>query len=172
MLAGRAFAVALVVSLMLNAFLAGSIATHYLRGHRDAAHHHQRNGDGGPGPRGERGMRQGPPEARLLRDVVHALGGPRDPRALTAVAEGRQRMASHRQRLEEAQAGVRRALSAEPYDEAQLTAALAQLREVAAAGQKGAQETLARLGRQLTPQERSVLRESLAEVRPPPDAPH
>jgi|GEM_PF-2126897 len=166
MLAGKGFGAALVVSLMLNAFFAGSIATHYLRGHRGAAHHRPHGGDDGPGPRGEHGMRQGPPEARLLRDVVRALGGPRDPRALAALAEGRQKLANHRRRMEEAQTGVRRALAAEPYDEAELAAALAQLRQAAEAGQKDAQETLAGLGRQLTAKERSVLRASPAEARP------
>jgi hypothetical protein len=149
---------------MLNAFLAGSTLTHFLRTHRagsndqPTAHSAGARGPFGPrGDRGERGARRGPAEAQLLRDVVQALGGPHDTRAVAVLAPGRQRMATHRQAMVQAQDGVRQALAAEPYDEARLAAALAHLRGVAEAGQKDAQDTLVRLGRQLTAQERSRL---------------
>jgi uncharacterized membrane protein len=161
MLAGKGIGIALVVSLMLNAFFAGSMLTHFLRVHRAGPQHHAEPRSSGPhGPplrRGDRGVGRGPAEAQLLRDVVQVLGGPRDARALAALTQGRERMKAHRQRMEQAQHGVRRALAAEPYDEAELTAALAELREVAAAGQREAQETLVGLGRQLTAQERARL---------------
>jgi uncharacterized membrane protein len=161
MLAGKSVGVALVVSLMINAFFAGSMLTHFLRVHRGGPHHRiEPRSAGARGPalrRGERGAGRGPAEAQLLRDVIQVLGGPSDARALATLAEGRERMASHRQRVEQAQLGVRRALAAEPYDEAQLTSALSQLREATATGQREAQETLVRLGRQLTAEERSRL---------------
>jgi uncharacterized membrane protein len=173
MLTGKGARVAVVASLMLNAFLAGSMVTHFLRVHRTGPHAHPAPRGTGtyrpPGPhgdRGDRGARRGPAEAQLLRDVVQVLGGPRDPRAIAVLAQGREGMSAHRQLMTEAQDDVRQALAAEPYDDVRLAAALAHLREVEERGQKHAQETLVRLGRQLTAQERSLLRRGNAPLPP------
>ena len=161
MLSGKGPTVVLVVSLMLNAFLAGSLLTHFVRAHRGAEHH----GYGRPGAEGPHRMRGGdgqrwdrPVEARLLRDVVQALGGPHDARVRATLDQERPKMTAHRARMQRAQANVRIALTAEPFDEARLSAALTELAREAATRQAEAQRSLVRLGSQLTAAERSRLR--------------
>jgi hypothetical protein len=164
MLAGKKLGTLLVLSSMANAFLAGSLVTHFMRGHRRPDHHAERRA-GEPGRRGPGGPRwDGAPEGRLLHDLVDALGGPRDARVRAALGQGRARMTAHRTRLERAQAGVRSALGAEPYDQSRVTAALAELNRELEARQQEAQTTLIALGAQLTAEERSQLR--LAPPRP------
>lgn len=157
--------IALLASLVINAFLLGSIATHFVRRHRlPVEHHHSLRGPSGPpgfdgaGPARDRWGKRGPAEAKLLRDVVDALGGPRDPRVESALRHAREQRMSHGRRMVEAQDAVRAALAAEPYDEARLRSSLAELRTLAEAGQKEAQEGLVLLASQLRPEERQSLR--------------
>jgi len=169
MLTGKGPMVALIASLMLNAFLAGSLLTHFVRAHRGPEHH----GYGRPGAEGPHRMRGGdgqrwdrPAEARLLRDVVQVLGGPHDARVRATLDQERPRMMAHRGRMQRAQANVRIALGAEPFDAARLSAALSELAREAATRQEEAQRSLVRLGAQLTAAERSRLR-SLPPVPAP-----
>lgn len=153
----KGVAIGLFASLLLNAFLVGGIVTHWARGHEERFGSRPALGDGHH-PRRERPFRRGPAEAQLLRDVVRASGGPTDGRVRAALGEGRQRMQAHRKRMDRAEGAVREALSAQPYDEARLTASLTDLRRAAETGQAEAQETLVRLAAQLRPTERAELR--------------
>ena len=163
--------IALLVSLVVNAFLLGTITTHFARGHRPlpAQKRALRTPDvarppgplGAPGPAGfprERRNQRGPVETKLLRDVVQALGGPRDPRVEGALRRGREQRLTHGRQMTEAQEAVRAALAAEPFDEERLRGRLAELRATAEAGQREAQEGLVVLARQLRPEERLRLR--------------
>jgi uncharacterized membrane protein len=166
--------IALLVSLVANAFLLGSIATHFARRHHlQAQHHHALRARGGPpdfGPPGhlrERWGKRGPAEAKLLRDVVDALGGPRDPRVEGVLAHGRGQRMAHQRRMTEAQDAVVAALAAEPYDETRLRSRLAELRSAAEVGQQEAQEGLVLLAGQLSPEERRTLRSGPPEQPKP-----
>lgn len=160
--------IALLASLVVNAFLLGSIATHFARRHHlEAQHHHTLRARGGPpdfGPSSghprERWGKRGPAEAKLLRDVVDALGGPRDPRVEGVLERSRGQRMAHQRRMEEAQDAVIAALAAEPYDETRLRTRLAELRSAAEVGQKEAQEGLVLLAGELRPEERRTLRSS------------
>lgn len=174
MVSGKAGSIVLVASLTLNAFLLGGIATHHVSSHR-TAHDYRHTVLERPlahrGP-GERLGRRGPAEAKLLRDVMHALGGPESPHVREVMAQGRQRMAAHHRRMEDAQASVRQALASEPYDEGRLIAALADLRLAAEVGQKEAQKTLVHLAGQLSAEQRKRLHSSRPEpARPGHDEP-
>jgi len=170
-LAGKRLGIVLFASLLLNAFLLGGLVVHFARGHRGppdqrspfatTRDHHRR------GPPPGRWAGRGPAETQLLRDVVRALGGPRDPRVQAALSDGRPRMSDHRERLARAQAGVRTALAGEPFEAAQLEQALAQLRRATDANQKQAQDTLIALAAQLRADERASLRSGSAPPKTP-----
>lgn len=164
---GKGVTIALFASLMLNAFLLGVMATHLARGHHGRAGRPPPHFEGGPRGGGERFGRRGPAEAQLLRDVMRASGGPRDPRVREALSQGRRKMAAHRERMEQAENAVRQALSAQPYDESRLTLALGDLRRAAETGQTEAQETLVRLAAQLSQGERAELQGQRSAPAPP-----
>lgn len=171
MTTSKRWGIAFVLSLMLNAFLLGSLVMHFARGHhgRPEGHHFLRreHGHGAAGAEGNRWARRGPVEAKLLRDVIHALGGPHDPRVRGELSFGRGKMPSHTQRMERAQRAIRAALAAEPFDENRLRDSLAELRKTTEGGQREAQDTLVRLAGKLSAEERRQLRAATGEPLDP-----
>lgn len=172
----KKLALVLAGSLALNLFLLGAASMHFAHHHRTQAPHQrhlerphhpaewQRGAARPPeasrpraAPRSE-----GPPHAPLLRKLVRAMGGPKDPRARARLVESRTTMQVLREEIRRAQAEVETALSTEPFDRVKLTEALQHLSTQTERAQKNAQRILVELATELTPEERATLRTGAA----------
>ncbi len=126
MTGSRKLALLLASSVALNLFLLGAGTMHVV--HHKKRHEHwqaemqQRRREWRQRWRGTR-----PPHAPLLHKLVHAVGGPRDPRVRKLLRESRQRMKKTREEIRHAQEKVEQALVADPYDPHVLEEALAKL---------------------------------------------
>jgi uncharacterized membrane protein len=141
---------ALVVSMALNLALAGFVAGRLLE------------------------PRMGPPRLDpslalfpMLRDLPDAR---RDELRPLLRAEFRQARGEMR-RMRVAQRDIRSALTAEPFSDAELAAALAAFRTALLASQEGSHAALVRLAQALTPEERRMLATAMRGSAPRPFRP-
>jgi Spy/CpxP family protein refolding chaperone len=94
--------------------------------------------------------------------MVKIMGGPHDPRVQKLRETSRGEIVSARKEMRKAQMKVQAALSAEPFDEKSLAAALEELGEKGAQGREKAQAGVVRLATLMTPAERAQLRKLAA----------
>lgn len=159
----------LLCSAALNVFFLGIGAAHAWRHHSGPgpAHHDRRGSPDGPlapplgrfgaGPPGAGAPGASPAEGTLIRDMVWAIGGPKDPRVHELLQGSRAGRRTHRAQVERAQADLRRILATRPLDRARLEETLAELRAMTLETQKQAQKTLLRLASEMTDEERARL---------------
>lgn len=172
MSSSRKVVVLLAASAALNLFFLGAATVHVLHhrdGQDDRASWGSRNsargtqiqaGSSDDGARAQFRKRhgdRGPPEARLLRDIVRSMGGPKDPRVQALLQENREEIRNFRRDIGQAQEQVRAALAKRPYDESAIREALAALQEKTKAAQTRAQTALVELASQLSDDERAQL---------------
>lgn len=183
----RHVALALFLSVGLNLFLLGSVASRHSR-HRERPHHfkaeketketkniekaeraekhgperpwHLRENPRERGPHASRGP-DGPAvggDLALLRELISVMGGPKDPRVKSLWNENGDAVRTHRKQMREAHEQIRKALLSEPFREAALKDAFADLRARTGKAQEQAQAAVLQLSTQLTEQERDALR--------------
>jgi uncharacterized membrane protein len=122
---------------------------------------------GGPPPDGAPGA--GPDIGRrgsLLMGFAHALPRERADVVRQKVADAEPNLETLRRGLRDARAGVRAALTAEPFDQAKFDAALAGIVQAEADAARGKTDVFSNVVRQLTPQERIELHDWLERRRP------
>ena len=136
--------IALAVSGALNFFLLGLIAVHVIRPARD---HIER--------RRELGGAEGSPA--MLREMMHALGGPKDLRVQKMWASHRGEWRAARQEMKLARAEVRAALATSPFDARKLEEALARLHEATSRAQARSRAAVVTLANELSPEQRQHL---------------
>lgn len=183
MSSSRRIVVLLAASAALNLFLLGAATVHFIH-HRGAEDEHEHARDSSrsaargvqmpPHQSGrarfrERHLDRGPPEARLLRDIVRSMGGPKDPRVQALLQKNREEIHDFRRDIREAQGQVRAALAKRPYDEPAVQEALAALRNETNAGQARAQAALVELAAQLSDDERAQLEKAASHEKRPRD---
>lgn len=159
----RSLGILLVTSLCLNVFFLGALTMRLVskpHARRAAAMHEH------AGPRRE----LGPPDARLLREMVHEMGGPHDPRAKKLLDEARGDGREIRQSMRKATRAVRSAVTREPYDPKLLDEALRSLDESTARASARGHERLRALAAELRPEERRALG-ARPEPEPLPEPP-
>lgn len=137
----KTYSLLLLVSLTLNALLGGFIIARALRRHaRDE------------GPTSPMHFSSGP---HLLRRLVGAAGGPREPRFREIEGAGPREFRAFRFKMQNAQAQVGEALRAEPFSHERFESAVRALEVVEIEGIRGANELAVELAPKLTPSERA-----------------
>jgi uncharacterized membrane protein len=135
--------VALAASVAVNLALVGFLA-----------------GRAGPAP----GMTMPPDPSlgafRVLRDIPESRRDALRP----LLREHLRAVRPHLRRLRSAQADIRHALEAEPYDSKALDTALAEFRGALATSQRHSHQALSRLAANMTPGERRLLLDAMAEL--------
>lgn len=144
----RRWALLLTLSAGLNLFLLGAAIVHLL---------HYPGGGEGARPRGPAPSAEG---SGLLRDMVHALGGPEHPKIRQLWGERRGEVRQLRRELRDAREALGEALTREPFDEKAVERALNHMHELTSQTQQRAQSALLSLARDLTPEERRRLAEA------------
>lgn len=142
----RKLVIALAVSIALNLFGLGFLVAHLLRRHDGQFAMHP------PGMRPPAGMDFGP--RRMMRDM-HGLG----PSGEQFMDARREAMRAHHRALRDSQDAVNKALTAEPFDPAALSAALGALRARQAAAAQAAHGALVELASKLDAGQRRALAE-------------
>lgn len=144
----------LVGSITLNAFLFGVVGMH-LVSKRGVMH--ERKGCPDVVAAESIGEQRGP---RLLRGLVRAAGGAKDPRVQALWAGRRQQLSPLREQMTGAQQRVEQALVREPFEREALRQALADALAARHRADELANEGVLQLADQLTPAERATLRRS------------
>lgn len=159
----RSYVILLVVSLCLNVFFLGALTMRFAMRHRV------------PHPTAQRSQHaskheMGPPDARLLREMVREMGGSRDPRAAKLLVEARRDGREIRQSMRQATRAVRGAVTREPYDPKLLDEALQRLDESTTRASERGHARLRALAAELRPDERRALA-ARPEPEPLPEPP-
>lgn len=136
----KTFSWILLVSLTGNALLGGWIIARSTHKHpRDPSHAGPTQGGGGP---------------QLLRRLVGAAGGPRDPRFGELKGAGRPEFRKIRGAMAAAQARVDSELRTEPFSAERFEEAVRELQALEIQGIAGANELAVQLAPKMTPDER------------------
>lgn len=169
---------ALLVSLAVNLFLGGFLARNWSNSSERSVQartafqrlkQHQSDSPDGPRDRmGRRPQQGGPEDLRLLRQMVHVMGGQDDPRVVSFREGSHKQIKGVRGQMKKARNRVRAALIHEPFDVAEFQAALSEVRTQSSAAQAGVQESLVTLAGMMTSKEREIL----GKVPPPPRLEH
>lgn len=174
----KKWTIALAISVGLNVFLLGTLAAGWHRGPRpphgpehgptpDAPPHHARPERGALRDKQSESQEDlhlartaaGAEGRVFLREMVQTLGGPSDPRVKKVWGDQREDMKKFRDDVRGAREDVRKALSAEPFDDKELERALGALHKITTDAQARSQEAVLELARELTPEERQRLTE-------------
>lgn len=140
----KKWVIALAVSGALNCFLVGAIAVHVGAPARDRSERHIDAGGGQAGP-------------AMLREMIHALGGPGDPRVQKIWGPHQAQWRAARREIKQARGQVRSALASTPFDEQKFDEALAELHAVTSRAQAHSRATVVALAKELSPSERQSL---------------
>lgn len=154
----RSLGILLVCSLCLNVFFLGALTM------RLVSPPHERRAAAMREHAGAR-REMGPPDARLLREMVREMGGPADPRAKKLLDEARHDGREIRQSMRHATRAVRSAVTRDPYDPKLLDEALRRLDESTGRASERGHARLRALSAELRPEERRAL-----AARPEPEA--
>lgn len=153
-------------SLALNIFFLGATSVHIFsrRGFETGPQVHQKGG----GKESPESVFVGP---RLLRELVRAAGGPKDPRVQALWQEHRDQLGPTRHALKESQREIQSALNQEPFDRTTFERALQSALEARHRADSLANEGAVDLAAQLTHAERQRVQRPFVPGPPPPPRP-